>query len=107
MVSMGRTYDEPVKVYSKPGGLLGTARFVGTARKNPGGGLWSWSGQLFNTGFDPGEVWEAREVRLEFEDGASGYVLISNVEIGSRSSRIELVGNGVLLQSLSVVWNAA
>ena len=69
-----QTYGEEVKVYSldKESGLIGSARFKGEAIQETPGGLWSWQGILTDPSFEPNDVWDVHDIRLEFFDGASG-----------------------------------
>jgi len=95
MVNTGRAYDERVKVFSKIGELIGTARFAGQARKSQRGGLWAWGGHLYDTSYDVRRAWGSREIELVLEDGAVGEAVVTLVKMGSHSSRIELLGKGI------------
>ena len=72
-------YNDPVKVSAESGELIGTARFVGTARKNNRSARWQWSGQLHDTSFDPNVLLNSGQLRLEFNDGKTGHAFCTNV----------------------------
>ena len=88
------SYNHTVKVFSEAGELLGTGRFVGTARTNSGG-RGQWDGRLNDISFSPQVLHDAGRLRLEFDDGAVGDAFCTKITRGSRSgTRIELKGTG-------------
>ena len=93
MMGNSISYNEQVNVLSESGELLGTARLVGTARRDSQGGLLRWNGQLYDPSFEPTILYEAGLITLEFNDGASGCAFCQRVDY--RPTRVALVGNGM------------
>ena len=92
-------YDEQVKVSTEADGYLGTGRFSGSARRDPRGGFWSWRGQLLETSFEPGMLAGAK-VHLDFEDGAVGEAICTNVSYSARRGlpsqvQVDIMGNSL------------
>jgi len=93
MVSSSISYNVQVNLFAESGELLGTARLVGSARRSRRGGVWGWRGQLHNTSFEAGILYESGQLRLEFSDGAVGYAFCRNIRYSTgRPTRIELTG---------------
>ena len=92
-------YDESVKVFAQSGELIGDAHFRGRAYESRASELWTWSGRLTHTDFDPGVVAKAGELRLDFDDGTTGQALPTNLRVagsgGGLYGWVEVQGNGV------------
>ncbi len=94
------SYDESVKVFAQSGDLIGDAHFRGRAYQSRASELWTWSGRLTHTAFDPGVITKAGELRLDFDDGATGQALYTNVQVagsgqGGLYGWVEVQGNGM------------
>ena len=92
-----QTYGEEVKVYSldEASGLSGAARFKGEAVQETPGGLWSWQGILSDPSFEPNDVWDGHDIRLEFFDGASGRAFCTNIDYPNGRVNLEITGEGL------------
>ena len=88
-----KSYDERVMVFAEAGLLVGDARLVGRAWKGRGG-RWKWRANLNDTSFEPGDLMNAGELRIEFEDEIVGRAFCNRVAYSKWGVRVELVGNG-------------
>ncbi|MCH8310330.1 MAG: hypothetical protein IIB17_07530 [Chloroflexi bacterium] len=89
-------YGEEVKVHAvdEPR-LIGSARFKGEAVQETPGGLWAWQGILTDPSFEPGEVWDVHDIRLEFFDGASGRAFCTNIDYTNGRVNMAITGDGM------------
>ena len=90
------SYNEQVEVFGQAGESLGKAVFAGSSSRSTRGGLWSWSGHLSQANFDLGTLHGSGELVIKFDDGATGRMLVQNVQYRSRIGYdVRLVGNGM------------
>ena len=73
---------------------LGTARFQGTAFREPASGRMEWHGDLTHFDFEAGIIMNYMDLVLEFKDGASGRALCRNLSFVNTNWQAELLGTG-------------